>query len=332
MLKDITDKVVQDTDYQYLVVINNHKNSYIMHDLIANFNKFHDITKSSLNDLLDDEGNLSNYRRKPTMSDSKVIALSICCESLGIDSENYLWSKLKSDYKHGFPDLCHLTNFNRRRKRLAGYIHELTQRIANKLNAGEDFYIVDSMPVPVCKLARERRSKICKENFETAPDKGYTASLEKWFYGYKLQLITSINGVFKTMEMTKASVHDVRYLDELKYDLSLRGITLIADRGYLSAPKQLELFEYSRIVVATPMRRGQRNYKTFPKVFKSKRKRIETLFSQLCDQMMLKRNYAKSFEGLTTRIICKIAAVTVLQHINNQNNRPLNQLKHALAA
>lgn len=31
--------------------------------------------------------------------------------------------------------------------------------------------------------------------------------------------------------------------------------------------------------------------------------RIETLFSQLCDQCMLKRNYAKSTFGLSTRII-----------------------------
>lgn len=303
-----------------------------MHDLATNFNKFQQITKVGLRDLLNDDGNLMNYRRKPSMPDCDIIALSICCESMGIDSENYLWAKLKSDYIQAFPNLCHRTNFNRRRKLLAAFTHKLTEILANRLNEGEGYFIIDSMPVPICKLARERRSKICKENFETAPDKGYTASLEKWFYGYKLQLVTSINGVFKTMELTKASVHDIHYLNELKNDLSLQGSTLIADRGYLSAPKQLELFEYSRIILATPMRRGQRDYQTFPKVYKQKRKRIETIFSQLCDQMMLKRNYAKSFNGLTTRIICKIAAVTVLQHVNSQNNKPLNHLKHAMAA
>jgi hypothetical protein len=30
-------------------------------------------------------------------------------------------------------------------------------------------------------------------------------------------------------------------------------------------------------------------------------KRIETLFSQLCDQFMIRRNYAKSFGGYKTR-------------------------------
>ena len=56
------------------------------------------------------------------------------------------------------------------------------------------------------------------------------------------------------------------------------------------------------------------------------------MFSQLTDHMMIKRNYAKSFNGLSTRIAAKVAAVTVLQMINKINGRPLNRIKHALAA
>jgi hypothetical protein len=42
------------------------------------------------------------------------------------------------------------------------------------MNLDEDVYLVDSIPVPICKLAREKQVKICKEQFETAPDKGYS--------------------------------------------------------------------------------------------------------------------------------------------------------------
>lgn len=48
--------------------------------------------------------------------------------------------------------------------------------------------------------------------------------------------------------------------------------------------------------------------------------------------MMLKRNYAKSLSGLKTRLISKIAAVSMLQWINYQQQKPINHLKHALAA
>jgi len=55
------------------------------------------------------------------------------------------------------------------------------------------------------------------------------------------------------------------------------------------------------------------------------------VFSQLCDQMMLKRNYAKTFSGLAARVICKVTAFTSLQLINYKNGKPINQVKYALA-
>ena len=35
-------------------------------------------------------------------------------------------------------------------------------------------------------------------------------------------------------------------------------------------------------------------------LFRRFRKRIETIFSQLCDQFMIRRNYAKTFDGFKT--------------------------------
>ena len=64
------------------------------------------------------------------------------------------------------------------------------------------------------------------------------------------------------------------------------------------------------------MRNNQKNYKRQPYIFRKKRKRIETLFSQLCYQFMIRRNYAKSFEGFKTRVLSKITALTVIQYIN----------------
>ena len=46
------------------------------------------------------------------------------------------------------------------------------------------------------------------------------------------------------------------------------------------------------------------------------------LFSQLCDQFMLIRNYEKDNDGLFAPIIGKISALTILQYINDKNNKP----------
>ena len=53
--------------------------------------------------------------------------------------------------------------------------------------------------------------------------------------------------------------------------------------------------------------------------FSKARRLIETLFSQLCDQFMIQRNYAKSSSGFAIRIILKITVLTVIQWINKHS-------------
>jgi hypothetical protein len=302
-----------------------------MHNLKTNFDKIYRIAKSSLSDKLNKGDNLQFYPRKPKMNDCSIIALSICQESLGIDSENYLWSKLRNDYSDDFPMLIDRSNFNRRRRRLQMFVHKVTDQLAKKLVEEQDVFIVDSIPIPVCKIAREKRCKFGRESFESSPDKGYSAVSKSYYYGYKLHLVTSATGVFYSMDLTKASVHDVSYLKEVKQS-GMKNAILIGDKGYLSKQVQSDLFHYSNVRLETPKRNNQKQEKAWHPVFRKSRKRIETLFSQLCDQMMLKRNYAKTINGLNTRLISKIAAVTILQYINYQQNKPINHLKHALAA
>lgn len=321
---------MHNTVNQYFRCIKYHQNTSDMHDLHSNFDKFFNITKSAFKNRINSYDNFFAYRNRPKMSDCEIIALAITGESLGIDSESYLWGKLRNNYSSWFPNLIDRSNYNRRRKRLYPLVEELNQMIAGQLNQFETVFLVDSIPVPVCQIAREKRSKICKESFETAPDKGFSAVSKSYFYGYKLHLLTSMRGVFHSMDLSKASVHDVHYLSQIKHS-GLNNCTLIADRGYLSSTQQLDLFTTCSIELQTPRRSNQKDYKLFSPIFKRTRKRIETLFAQLCDQFMLKRNYAKTVLGLSVRILSKITAVTLLQFINLKNDKPLNHLKYALA-
>jgi hypothetical protein len=93
------------------------------------------------------------------------------------------------------------------------------------------------------------------------------------------------------MDISSASVHDIHFLKDMRHQM--KDCTLLGDMGYLSARYQLDLFETANIRLETPMRRNQRNFKAQPYVCKKYRKRIETLFSQLCDQFMIRRNYAR---------------------------------------
>lgn len=76
--------------------------------------------------------------------------------------------------------------YNRRRRNLFEFQELIRQKLANHFLEFEDYFIVDSMPLEVCKYARSSRSKVCRDNFLTAPDRGYCASQRMKYYGYKL--------------------------------------------------------------------------------------------------------------------------------------------------
>lgn len=176
-------KVIHIYDIQYLRSIKHHIFTSTMHNLKSNYDRFFVITNSVFKNRINSFDNFYSYRNLPKMSDCQIIAFAITGESLGIDSEAFLWAKIKSEHADDFPNLIDRSNFNRRKKRLYSFIEELNKNVASFLNVGEDCFLVDSIPIPVRKNAREQRSKICKENFETAPNKGYSAVNKTWYYG-----------------------------------------------------------------------------------------------------------------------------------------------------
>ena len=123
--------------------------------------------------------------------------------------------------------------------------------------------------------------------------------------------------------------HLVSLLSNLVW-IDYHRCTILGDKGYLSASVQLDLFETSEIRLEVPYRLNQKDWKPTFAPFAKARKRVETLFSQMVDQFMLCRNYAKQQVGLFARIISKISALTILQYINFINNKPLGQIKHGL--
>lgn len=268
--------------------------------------------------------NFLSQKRKPNLSDIELIAIDLTSEFMGIDSERDLFRKLPCNLR----SKIERSVYNRRKRGLFYFRGQLRKQIASQI-ISSDYYIVDSMPLEVCKLSRSSRSNICKQAYETAPDKGYCASQSNSYYGYKQYAVCTVDGVFTDFDLTRASIHDIHYLKDIKQ--LYQNCTILADKGYLSIDYQRDLFSSNQIRLEVPMRKNQYGYKPQAYIFRKSRKRIETLFSQLSDQFMIRRNYAKSFDGFKNRILSKIMAMTVIQFINKLNNRNINNLKIQIA-
>lgn len=288
-----------------------------MHNFYANYLKI-----LSVLDIIEEKSSYLKQIRKPKLSDKELIAINLTAEYLGIDSESELFRKLPPPLF----DSIERSVYNRRKRKLFDFQEEIRQNLYERLDTSKSCYIVDSMPLEVCKLSRSLRSTICKNELYSSPNRGYCASQAMSYYGYKLHAVCSSEGVVRCLDLTPASVHDIHYLNDVKQQLS--NCIVLGDKGYLSAKIQLNLFETRAIKLEVPMRRNQINFKEQPYLFRKTRKRIETIFSQLCDQFNIRRNYAKTFDGFKTRILTKITAFTVIQFINKYlYNRKMNNIK-----
>lgn len=300
-----------------------------MHNLEANFNKFLSIAKSVFGEQINAQGNFQRYSNKPKMSDIQIITLSCLAESLSIDSENWLFGKLRYGYPRLFPDLIHRTTYNRRRRRLSDKTAQLSKLVCLKFSGDDNEYVIDSIPVPICQKSRIARLKICRDDDSVLPSTVWHASHKCYYHGFKMHLVISSSGFPFAAGMTTASMHDSQYIPFLKHD-NLPECELLADRGYISAGLQLALFQQAGVKIITPLKANMKIKNVWNYQRRKTRKIIETLFSQLCDQQLLKRNYAKTSDGLFARIVSKIASVSILKAINSLANKPLGRIKHAI--
>ncbi len=234
-----------------------------MHKIRTNFHKFYGIYKELFKKETGNKKNFQFYPVQPKMNDLEVVSLACCMEALRIDPELLLWSKLKKDYALAFPNLIDRSRFNRRRKRLTPFILQVQDHISSNLENHSSTMIVDSVPEPVVKMAREKSFKAFRKLFETAPAKGWSAVNKSWFIGYKLHVVIFDNGVVQQSSITKGNVHYINFLKQVKNLPAKKKIP--GDGAYISKTLQMDLFEQYRVTLKVPFRNNQYDYKKHPK-------------------------------------------------------------------
>ena len=269
-----------------------------MNNLIQNY-------KIILKELTKISGHIKTTKqiRLPKMSDLELVALNITAEYMSINSELQLFRCISGTVLDG---KIERSVYNKRKRKLLPYIGKIRETLSGKFADFTDVFIVDSTPIEICKISRANRSAICTTD-EIKPSFGYCAAQKSRYFGYKLHAVCDKNGIFHSFDFSPANVHDVNYLNDIKENF--QNCLLIGDRGYISKEIQMDLFNYSRINLSVPMRKNQHDFVEFSRMKSKIRKRIETNISQLCGQFTINTNFAKTFQGLATRIASKITSL-----------------------
>jgi hypothetical protein len=287
---------------------------------------FQALCKSVFAPRVNQDNNLRRYPRLPKMPDIEMIALALAAESERFTSENQLYDFIQVSFPALFQRLPCRQSYNRRIKQLRDYTDEFASKIADYISDPNAPIIVDSTPLPICRFVRAPRLKICKDALNCLPKHGRLVIDKHSYFGFKLHLACCPKGTVHNYFLAPANRADITQLINLTNSLSDKKI-ILGDKGYISQPIQLSLFEDRKITVCTPLRTNQRTIGTWTKAYGKTRRRIETLFSQLIDQFHLRTNFAKTTNGLLTRLTYKICTISCIQFLNHQLGLPLGNLK-----
>src|SRR4051794_15190441 len=125
-----------------------------------------------------------------------------------------------------------VSRFNRRFHALAHRLSDAVDLLAALLTTGTIF-ILDSVPLPVCRRVRAWR---CKK-VRGAEYCGYCAAKREKFFGWRLHLAVTPQGIPVSFDLLPASYHDLTPVHELMERLP-SGATVYADKGYNSGDNE----------------------------------------------------------------------------------------------
>ena len=191
----------------------------------------------------------------PQLADSEVLTMEIVGEMLGFDTDKNIFGFFRNFYLDYFPALTNRVSFTRHAANLWLVKKSLFEYIAEKFK--DSVNVIDSFPVPVCRFARARFSKLFRGIAAYGKELG-----NQTFYGFRLHVKINSLGMIQTFEMAPANIHDLRMLDELAEGDS--GI-LLADRAYLSKPVKEQLLAKQGLELSIPTK--YELHKLFKKVF-----------------------------------------------------------------
>lgn len=265
--------------------------------------------------------------RPLTFTDNLVMKMDLLGRLSGIRGETELLRHLERFYAWLFPQLPSQSWLWRRLARLAPKLEDLRHHLRHELGVDlEDIRIVDTLPLPLFKTWRPGRGN----GFDLA-DWGHCASKKLDYFGFKLMLSVTPDGIPDFYDLCSARPHDLNAIEELVS--TLHGGLGLADKGFISQERLQRLRQTQDTLVLTYKRSNQKaqNSTLEQWLLGQYRQRIETTGSQLVDLLHIEDLGAKTDHGLAKRVIGAMAAFTLGIYLNFLLGRELLAVKALFA-
>ena len=262
----------------------------------------------------------------PIVSDAEMMTLMLMQALAGEISDEAWLRRVARDFGDCFPRLPERTRYQRRRAILESALKYLVDFIQSALGEDPRLRVIDSAPIPVCHNVRARRCR----SFAGEATWGWCAAKKAYFYGFRLHLLITEQGLPVAWTVLTAKCHDRKGLDALTADQS--GLDLYGDSACLVRAKDRQRFAAKDITItAAP----KRNMKPLPRrkarILKRVRFRVDWVLGLLSRVFGVQKTLARSAHALLERVSFSLAAFSVGVWINVLLQRPWFKIK-SLAA
>jgi Transposase DDE domain len=252
---------------------------------------------------------------KPTLADSEVLTMEVVGGFLGIDTDGGIHAYFRRHYGEWFPTLkgVHRTTFCRQAANLWAVKRMLWKHLLGQVRFDPQISLIDSSPVPVCRFGRAYR---CRRLAEESAF-GYDEMSKQTFYGLRVHFRVCWPGVIVGMDLAPADVHDLHMAEELLLlEEAAKGWAL-ADRNYWS-PDLTERLETEELRLLAPYKSKKKERKPWPRWLVRKRRRIETVISQMSERYQAKKVWVRDRWHLTSRFLRKVLSHTLAVYFCQQ--------------
>ena len=199
-----------------------------------------------------------------------------------------------------FPNLVSYERFNQTQSRIMVPMMIFLNR--QGLGASRGINFIDSTPIRVCHIKREKQHK----TFKKLATKG--KSTMGWFYGFKLHLIINDRGELLSFYLSQANVDDrnIKVLSSLTKSIFGK---LYGDRGYISQ-KLADFLWNDGISLVYKRRRNMKkqNLSDEDKLFLRKRALIECVNDELKNICNVEHTRHRSLKGFLNNLVSGLCA------------------------
>jgi len=251
--------------------------------------------------------------RKPDFTDSEIISFMILKEFLRFNSERQFLGYMHGNHSCMFPHIVHQSQYNRRSRALRLIVDKLRSHFAREFGAQlASLYILDTEPVPVVGYKRSKKHS----HFWGTAEYGYCESKKLHYWGYKLVMLTTADGIPAALELVPANTDERDAAEEVLHAANQDSVAL-GDKGFIDEERQKDWKQHYDVSVYTYKRKNQhkQNPPAVQVLLKKNRRQIETTFSSLDRVEDLAGHGAKTVLGLVARVIAKVTAYVFRKYL-----------------